>query len=638
MSNNRNAGLEKWLPATTDEMKLRGWEQPDIVLITGDAYVDHPSFGIAIIARVLEAEGYHVAVIAQPNWRDDLRDFKKFGQPRLFFGISGGNMDSMVNHYTARKRLRSDDSYTPGDRSGFRPDYATTIYSQIIKKLYPETPIVIGGIEASLRRMTHYDYWSDSIKPSILVESGADLLVYGMGEKAIVEAAAVIASGKNIRETNIPQTAFLTREKPTVDFIEVPSHEECKQSRQQFAKHFTIIETESNRLKANGLVEAFKKQFLVVRPPYPPSSTEELDRIYALPYTRLPHPRYNKKPPIPAYEMIRHSVTIHRGCFGGCSFCTISMQQGRFIQSRSEDSILEEIENIKLMPDFGGTISDIGGPSANMYQMTPIDTDKCTRCRRPSCIFPVLCTNINASHSALCNLYKKIETTQGVKSAFVTSGIRYDLFLTEKGFMKGGLDYFRQLVTKHVSGRLKVAPEHSSARILKLMRKPGFELFLKLKSEYEKINAASGKKQQIVPYLISAHPGSTMDDTFEMAAELKEAGIYPEQMQDFTPTPMTLSSVMHWCGFHPYTGEKLHVTTNIEEKRLNNAVVLFHRRDAVADIVLSAKYLKNKLLTRKLSSHSSGDARQPREYLGTKKPNESSATSSKKRDGKKRRK
>ncbi|PKP05365.1 MAG: YgiQ family radical SAM protein [Bacteroidetes bacterium HGW-Bacteroidetes-6] len=599
MSGNYKNDIGKWLPATTDEMRFRGWEQPDIVLITGDAYVDHPAFGIAIIGRVLEEAGYKVVIIAQPNWRDDLRDFRKFGQPRLFFGISGGNMDSMVNHYTARKRLRSDDAYTPGDRSGFRPDYATTVYSKMVKQIYPDTPVIIGGIEASLRRLTHYDYWSDSLKPSVLVDSGADLLVYGMGEKAIVEAAKLLDAGENIQNIEIPQTAIIVSKKP-VDYIVLPSYEDCLRSKTAFGKHFTIIETESNRMNASGLVEPFEDKFICVRPPYKPISTEEIDKIYALPYTRLPHPRYNKKPPIPAYEMIRHSLTIHRGCFGGCSFCTISMQQGRFIQSRSEISVLNEVEQIKLMPDFGGTISDIGGPSANMYKMTPIEPGKCMKCRRVSCIFPSLCNNLNNSHNDLCSLYKKVSQIKGVKSAFVTSGVRYDLFLNEKGFLPGGKDYFRQLVNHHLSGRLKVAPEHSSPRILKLMRKPGFALFLKLKSEYEKLNSESGRRQQIVPYLITAHPGSTMDDTFEMAIQLRNEGVYPEQMQDFTPTPMTLSSVMHWCGFNPYDGEKVNVTRYIDEKRLNNSVLLFHRRETAADIVKAAKFLKNKLLAGKL--------------------------------------
>jgi uncharacterized radical SAM protein YgiQ len=595
-----DSSLNKWLPATTDEMKALGWDQPDVVLITGDAYIDHPSFGIAVIARVLEAEGYKVAIIAQPNWRDDLRDFKKFGQPRLFFGISGGNMDSMVNHYTARKRLRSDDAYTPGDRSGFRPDYAATVYTKMVKQLYPETPVILGGIEASMRRLTHYDYWSDSLKPSVLADSGADILVYGMGEKAIIEVARQIQNKLDFKNSGISQTAVIADLKPGPEYIMLPSHEDCQRSKTQFGKHFVLIEENSNRLKAKGLIEPYKNTCIVVHPPFPPSSTEELDRIYALPFTRLPHPRYNKKPAIPAYEMIRHSVTIHRGCFGGCSFCTISMQQGRYIQSRSEKSILDEIDHIKLMPDFSGYISDIGGPSANMYCMAPLDTKRCEKCRRPSCIYPSLCDNVNASHKPLIGLYDKIEKSDGIKAAFVTSGIRYDLFLNEKGFLPSGREYFKKLVSKHISGRLKVAPEHSSPRVLAIMRKPAFSLFLKLKAEYDKINAESGKPRQIVPYLISSHPGSSMDDTFELAIELKKAGIRPEQMQDFTPTPMTLSSVMHYCGFNPVNGEKMNVTTSIEEKRLSNSVILYHRKEAAADIAKAAQYLKNKMLAARL--------------------------------------
>ncbi len=590
----------QFLPATTDEMKALGWDRPDVVLITGDAYVDHPSFGIAVIARVLESEGFRVAVIPQPNWRDDLRDFKRFGEPRLFFGISAGNMDSMVNHYTARKRLRSDDAYTPGDRSGFRPDYATSVYANIVRKLYPHTPVIIGGIEASLRRLTHYDYWSNSIKPSVLIDSAADLLVYGMGEKAIAEAAQRLNRGESIVQPGIAGTAFVAEKKPEEPYLWLPSHEECQKSKTAFAGHFVEIEQNSNRPNAKGLIEPFQKRFVVVHPPGAPYRTEELDQIYALPFTRLPHPRYRKKPPIPAYEMIRHSITLHRGCFGGCSFCTISMQQGRFIQSRSSESVLSEIEKTTQMPDFKGVISDLGGPSANMYGMSPTDPAKCERCKRPSCIFPSLCSNISSSHEKLSDLYQRAEQIKGVRSVFVTSGIRYDLFLNEHGFLPGGRAYFRRLVEKHISGRLKVAPEHSSPRVLKLMRKPSFRLFLQLKNEYDKINAERGQRQQVVPYLISGHPGSCMDDSFQLALSLKDAGVYPEQMQDFTPTPMTLSSVMHWCGFDPYSGDKVEVISNIAEKKMHNSVLLFHKREALEFIRSAARLLKDKSLLSKL--------------------------------------
>jgi len=597
---NKKSDMSKWIPASLEEMKALGWDRPDIVLITGDAYIDHPSFGIAVIARVLESEGYKVAVIVQPNWRDDLRDFKKFGQPRLFFGISSGNMDSMVNHYTARKRLRSDDAYTPGGRSGFRPDYAVITYSKIIKHLYPDTPIILGGIEASMRRLTHYDYWSDSLKPSILVESYADLLVYGMGEKAIVEVANQIKNNIDYKNTQIPQTAIVGDEVPKLNYLTLPSFKECVKEKKQFSRHFVLIEENSNKLKGKGLIEPIGDKYVIVHPPCPPLSTDEIDKIYSLPFTRLPHPRYRKKPPIPAYEMIKHSVTIHRGCFGGCSFCTISMQQGRFIQSRSKNSILNEIEQITKMPDFKGYISDIGGPSANMYYMAPKDVQRCEKCKRYSCLYPSLCNNVNSSHKSLIELYDNVKKINGIKAAFVNSGIRYDLFLNENGYMPEGKEYFNKLVSNHISGRLKVAPEHSSAFILNLMRKPPFSLFLKIKQEYDKLNAENGTCRQIVPYLITSHPGSKMDDSFELAIELKKAKIKPEQMQDFTPTPMTLSSVMYYCGFNPANNEKLYVTKSVEEKRLNNQVVMYHRKEAKEDIIKAARFLKNKSLSKKL--------------------------------------
>ena len=600
VANNKN--ILNFFPTNADEMKIFGWDQADIILITGDAFIDHPSFGTAIIARCLESEGYKVAVIAQPNWRDDLRDFKKLGQPKLFFGISSGNMDSMVNHYTARKRLRSDDAYTPGDKSGFRPDYAVTIYSQIIKKLYPNTPIILGGIEASLRRLTHYDYWSDSLKPSILIDSEADLLVYGMGEKPIIEVAKYIKDGLDIKKSNILQTALIVDNKPNLDYIELPSHEKCKESKKEFSKHFVQIETNSNKIKGKGLIEACNNKFVIVHPPNPPASTEELDKIYSLPFTRLPHPRYNKKPPIPAYEMIKHSITIHRGCFGACSFCTISAHQGRFIQFRSKKSILNEVENIKQSHDFNGYISDIGGPSANMYGMTPKNISICEKCKRASCLFPNLCNNINSSHEELVNLYTEIEKTHGIKAAFVNSGIRYDLFLDENGFRPKGKEYFIKLVEKHISGRLKVAPEHTEKSVLNIMRKPDFSLFKILKSEYDKFNIKSGKRNQIIPYIITAHPGSNMDNSFEMAIELASLGIFAEQMQDFTPTPMTLSSVIYYCGFNPYNNEKLHITKSVEEKKLNNSVLLFHKKEYRSDINKAEKLLKNKNLAKKLKS------------------------------------
>jgi uncharacterized radical SAM protein YgiQ len=481
----------KHLPTTLKEVKARGWEQLDVILISGDAYVDHPSFGIAMIGRVLEDMGLKVAILPQPNWQDDLRDFKKLGEPRLFFGITSGNMDSMVNHYTANKRLRSNDAYTPGGDSGFRPDYATTVYSNIIKKLYPNIPVILGGVEASLRRLTHYDYWSDKLKPGILIDSHADLLVYGMGEKAIVEITQQLIDGKKIHEvTNVPQTAFIASTPNELtdneDIIQLYSHEDCLKDKKKYAGNFKHIELESNKLQAQILVQKAQGKTIVVNPPYQPSSEEEIDKIYDLFYTRVPHPKYFKRGPIPAYEMIKFSVNIHRGCFGGCSFCTISAHQGKFIQSRSENSVLKELKEITKMPDFKGYISDLGGPSANMYKLKGINLDACAKCKRPSCIFPTICKNLNTNHDPLTNLYQSASKIDGIKKIFVGSGIRYDLFYNREGkIIDDKKRYAKNLIENHVSGRLKVAPEHTSNEVLKQMRKPSFDLFKKFNSFFE---------------------------------------------------------------------------------------------------------------------------------------------------------
>src|SRR5690554_3405101 len=480
----------QWLPTSKKEMKELGWQQADIILFTGDAFVDHPSFGAAVIGRVLEAEGFKVAVVPQPNWQDDLRDFKKLGVPGLFFAVTAGNMDSMVNHYTAGKRKRSDDAYTPGGRPGKRPDYATTVYSRILKQLYPEVPIIIGGIEASLRRVTHYDYWSDRLMPSILVDTQADLLFYGMGEKSIIEFARLLERGVPLEKiTTIPQTAFLVNAnqqyatKKEWGTIELSSHEECMADKKKYARNFRFIEEESNKREASVLIQQVENKKVVINPPWPVFKEEELDRIYDLPYTRLPHPRYNGKDTIPAYEMIRHSINIHRGCFGGCAFCTISAHQGKFIVSRSEASVLREVEKVTQMPDFKGYISDLGGPSANMYKMKGIHEEICQKCKRPSCIFPSVCKNLDTSHKPMLDLYQKVKLVPKVKKAFIGSGIRYDMLFEPTGNKetdKVNRQYFREVIKNHVSGRLKVAPEHTSDEVLKLMRKPSFRLFEKL--------------------------------------------------------------------------------------------------------------------------------------------------------------
>jgi uncharacterized radical SAM protein YgiQ len=570
----------KHLPTTLKEVKARGWEQLDVILISGDAYVDHPSFGIAMIGRVLEDMGLKVAILPQPNWQDDLRDFKKLGEPRLFFGITSGNMDSMVNHYTANKRLRSNDAYTPGGDSGFRPDYATTVYSNIIKKLYPNIPVILGGVEASLRRLTHYDYWSDKLKPGILIDSHADLLVYGMGEKAIVEITQQLIDGKKIHEiTNVPQTAFIASTPNELtdneDIIQLYSHEDCLKDKKKYAGNFKHIELESNKLQAQILVQKAQGKTIVVNPPYQPSSEEEIDKIYDLFYTRVPHPKYFKRGPIPAYEMIKFSVNIHRGCFGGCSFCTISAHQGKFIQSRSENSVLKELKEITKMPDFKGYISDLGGPSANMYKLKGINLDACAKCKRPSCIFPTICKNLNTNHDPLTNLYQSASKIDGIKKIFVGSGIRYDLFYNREGkIIDDKKRYAKNLIENHVSGRLKVAPEHTSNEVLKQMRKPSFDLFKKFNSFFEKVNKDSGMNQQLIPYFISSHPGSKPENMAELAVETKELNFKLEQVQDFTPTPMTVATVIYYSGYHPYTMEKMY-TARDKKSKLNQRMFFF---------------------------------------------------------------
>ena len=565
--------LLDWLPITKKETDLRGWDEVDIVIITGDAYVDHPAFGAAVIGRVLESHGYKVALIPQPNWRDDLRDFKKFGKPRLFFGISAGAMDSMVNHYTANKRLRSNDAYTPGGEAGFRPDYATITYSNILKKLYPDTPVVIGGIEASLRRVTHYDYWADELRPSIMVDSKADLGVYGMGELAIVEIAKALDENKNIEDiTNIPQTFFLKKkaQKIKTDWndLRLASHEECLKDKKTYASNFRNVEIESNKKHANRLLQDVDGYTLYINPPYPTMTEQQIDASFDLPYTRLPHPKYAKRGVIPAYEMIRHSVNIHRGCFGGCAFCTISAHQGKFVASRSKKSIMKEVKQVTEMEDFKGYISDLGGPSANMYRMKGKDESLCEKCVRPTCIQPNICKNLDTNHHPLIELYKEVDKIPQVKKATIGSGIRYDLFLTnEDPSGKLGYDeYFEQLMKRHVSGRLKVAPEHSSDDVLRLMRKPSFNLFVKLKKKFDKVNEKYHLNQQLIPYFISSHPACTLVDMAELAVKTKELGYRLEQVQDFTPTPMTLATEIYYSGYDPYTLKPVFVAKTKQEK------------------------------------------------------------------------
>ena len=558
--------ITDWLPTSVKEVRARGWDELDVVLFSGDAYVDHPSFGAAVIGRLLEAEGLRVAIVPQPNWRDDLRDFRKLGKPRLFFGVSAGSMDSMVNHYTANKRLRSDDAYTPGGKAGFRPDYAVTVYTRILKRLFPDTPVVIGGIEASLRRAAHYDYWSDSLKPSVLVDSGADLLTYGMGERVVLDIARAMHNGYNLNLLRkLRQVAFLADDRYVDSLgdeaLRLHGFEKCLKDRRAFGENFVRIETESNRMEARTLVEPVGDRFVVINPPYPKLSEQELDHSFGLPYTRLPHPRYNGKGDIPAYEMIKFSVNLHRGCFGGCSFCTISAHQGKFVSSRSEESVLDEVRKLTRMPGFKGYISDLGGPSANMYRMGGRNEALCRKCSRPSCIYPSLCRNLNNDHRPLMELYRKVDRLAGVKKSFIGSGIRYDLF------GDNNRDYLREVVVNHVSGRLKVAPEHTEDGVLRLMRKPSFALFRDLNERFQKICRDEGLNYQLIPYFISSHPGCTERDMRNLAAETRRLHFRLEQVQDLTPTPMTLSSVMFYTGENPYTDEKVYVARSQDEKR-----------------------------------------------------------------------
>lgn len=579
--------ITDWLPITKKEIEKRGWDDVDVVLISGDAYVDHPAFGTAVIGRIMESEGFKVAIVAQPNWKDDLRDFKKFGRPRYFFGVTAGCMDSMVNHYTANKRLRSNDSYTPGGEAGFRPDYATTVYTKILKELYPDVPVLIGGIEASLRRVTHYDYWEDRLMPSILVDSKADLLVYGMGEQPLREILKRLKNGEVFSSLqDINQVAYLQARDNALpnyknwDTVALASHEVCLKDKIKYAANFKIVEVESNKWEANRITQEVGEQTLVINPPFKIMDEKEIDASFDLPYTRLPHPKYKSRGPIPAYEMIKFSINMHRGCFGGCSFCTISAHQGKFIASRSEKSILKEVEEVTKHPEFKGYISDLGGPSANMYRMKGKDEAICARCTSPSCIHPVICSNLDTSHKPLTELYRKVDANPNVKKAFVGSGIRYDLLVDN--FNKNNTDnnhdeYMEQLITRHVSGRLKVAPEHTSDDTLRVMRKPSFKYFKLFKEKYDKISDKYNLKQPLIPYFISSHPGCEEADMANLAAETKDMGFQLEQVQDFTPTPMTVAEVIYYSGVHPYTLKPVYTAKTREEKQDQNRFFFWYK-------------------------------------------------------------
>ena len=620
-----NFQLSDFLPTTRKEMELRGWDEVDVVLFSGDAYVDHPSFGAAVIGRILEAEGLRVAIVPQPNWRDDLRDFRKMGRPRLFFGVTAGCMDSMVNKYTANKRLRSEDAYTPDGRHDQRPEYPSITYTQILKRLYPDVPVVLGGIEASMRRLTHYDYWQDCVRRSILCDSGADILVYGMGEKPIVEIAKRLQEAPSdspkgekqcapmssplggIEGGCIPQTAFLCRKEEipggiTQEDIVLNSHEECLRDKRAEAANFRHIEEESNKMHASRLIQEVEGKYVVVNAPYPPMTTEELDHSFDLPYTRLPHPRYKGKR-IPAYDMIKHSVNIHRGCFGGCAFCTISAHQGKFIVSRSKESILKEVKAVAQLPDFKGYLSDLGGPSANMYAMGGKDKTLCARCKRPSCIHPKVCPNLNTDHRPLLDIYRAVDALPEIKKSFIGSGVRYDLLQhrsDDEAVNRAAREYTHELIVNHVSGRLKVAPEHTSDKVLQVMRKPSFSQFEQFKRTFDRINREENLRQQIIPYFISSHPGCTAEDMAELAVLTKRMDFHLEQVQDFTPTPMTVSTEAWHTGFHPYTLQPIFSAKSQRDKLAQRQFFFWYKPEMRRDIMEELRRMGRKDLIDKL--------------------------------------
>ena len=588
--------LSDWLPTTRKEMDLRGWDRADVILFSGDAYVDHPSFGVAVIGRLLEAAGLRVCIVPQPDWHGDLRDFKRLGRPRLFFGISPGCMDSMVNKYTAARRLRSEDAYSPDGRHNMRPEYPTIVYTQCLRSIYPDVPVVLGGIEASLRRVAHYDYWQERIRPSILVDSGADMITYGMGDKVNLELVRILESfldtfdesleydpitGETlmtrkgfrkavVEQMTLPQTVVLAEEVEAREGdIVLHSYEDCLQNLRLHAENFRHVEEESNKMHASRLIQKTGKLHVVVNPPYPPLSSEELDNSFDLPYTRLPHPKYNGKR-IPAFDMIKFSVNMHRGCFGGCAFCTISAHQGKFIMSRSKESILREVEQITRMPDFRGNLSDLGGPSANMYMMSGRNPKACQACVRPSCIHPKVCPNLNGDHRPLLDIYRAVDAMPGIRHSYIGSGVRYDMLLhdwKDEALNLAAQEYTRELITRHVSGRLKVAPEHTEEHVLYIMRKPSFSLFHKFKGIFDKVNREAGLRQQIIPYFISSHPGCTIRDMENLSHETRSIGLETDQVQDFTPTPLTVATTIYATGYHPYTLEQVFCEHDPEEKK-----------------------------------------------------------------------
>ena len=598
--------LTDFLPTTKKELELRGWNELDVILFSADAYVDHPSFGAAVIGRTLEAAGYRVAIVPQPDWHGDFRDFKKLGRPRLFFGVAPGCMDSMVNKYTANRRLRSEDAYSPDGRHDLRPEYPTIVYTKILKQLYPDVPVILGGIEASLRRVTHYDYWKDSLRKCILCDSGADMITYGMGEKPTLELASRLQEC-SILPHDIPQTVYIARKEDIPsgireDDIVLHSHEQCMKDKRKQAENFRYVEEQSNMMHASRLLQGVDGKFVVINPPYPPMTTQELDASFDLPYTRQPHPKYKGKRS-PAYDMIKHSVNIHRGCFGGCAFCTISAHQGKYISCRSKESILKEVKQIIEMPDFKGYLSDLGGPSANMYGMHGRNLNICEKCKRPSCINPQICPNLNTNHQRLLDIYHAVDAVKGIKKSFIGSGVRYDLLLyksKDEAANRAAMEYTHELICRHVSGRLKVAPEHTSDRVLRLMRKPSFQQFYEFKRIFDRINREEHLHQQIIPYFISSHPGCQEEDMAELAVITKQLDFHLEQVQDFTPTPMTVATEMWYTGYDPYTLEPVFSAKSQRDKLAQRQYFFWYKPEERHGIEQSLKRIGRPDLIKRL--------------------------------------
>ena len=628
--------LTDFLPTTKKELELRGWDELDVILFSADAYVDHPSFGAAVIGRTLEAAGYRVAIVPQPDWHGDYRDFKKLGRPRLFFGVAPGCMDSMVNKYTANRRLRSEDAYSPDGRHDLRPEYPTIVYTKILKQLFPDVPVILGGIEASLRRVTHYDYWQDSLRKCILCDSGADMITYGMGEKPTLELARILNEEVRVKSSslkNIPQTVYLAKKEDipggiSEDDIVLHPHEQCLKDKRKQAENFRYVEEQSNMMHASRLLQGVDGRYVVINPPYPPMTTAALDASFDLPYTRQPHPKYKGKR-IPAYDMIKHSVNIHRGCFGGCAFCTISAHQGKFISCRSKESILKEVRQVVEMPDFKGYLSDLGGPSANMYGMHGKNLNACEKCKRPSCIHPQICPNLDTNHQKLLDIYHAVDAVKGVKKSFIGSGVRYDLLLhrsKDEASNQAAMEYTRELICKHVSGRLKVAPEHTSDRVLRLMRKPSFQQFYEFKRLFDRINREENLHQQIIPYFISSHPGCQEEDMAELAVITKQLDFHLEQVQDFTPTPMTVATEMWYTGYDPYTLEPVFSAKSQRDKLAQRQYFFWYKPEERRGIEQSLRRIgRPDLIPRLYSSpqYANHRAKQEREEPRRDKPGRS---------------